>query len=70
MGYVKCKATTKTNVKLSNEEFQRRRHEYLLQISGIVRQHAIPDELIINWDQTGLNLVPAGNWTLEQEGTN
>lgn len=24
---------------------------------------------MINWDQTGLNLVPSGSWTLEKEGS-
>ena len=28
----------------------------------------IPSELILNWDQTGLNIVPASHWTLEQKG--
>jgi len=29
----------------------------------------IPEQLIINWDQTGLSIVPTGNWTMEKEGT-
>ena len=27
----------------------------------------IPAELIINWDQTGLNLVPSSSWTMERK---
>lgn len=34
-----------------------------------MRAHNIPDELVVNWNQTGLNLVSSGNWTLEKEGT-
>lgn len=67
MGYVKRKASTKTG-KLSNEQFEHRQHKFLLEISGMVRAHNIPDELVMNWDQTGLYLVPSGNWTLEKEG--
>ena len=26
----------------------------------------IPNELIINWDQTPLHIVPTGNWTMHQ----
>ena len=26
-------------------------------------------QLVINWDQAGVKLVPPSNWTLEQEGT-
>ena len=32
--------------------------------------HDIPESLIINWDQTGLSIVPNGDWTMEKEGTN
>ena len=28
----------------------------------------IPAELIINWDQTGLNYIPVASWTMESEG--
>ena len=28
----------------------------------------IPPDLIINWDQTGINYVPVGSWTMEKEG--
>ena len=28
----------------------------------------IPHDLIINWDQTGLSIVPSGYWTMEKEG--
>ena len=30
--------------------------------------HNIPSQLVINWDQAGVKLVPSSNWTLEQEG--
>ena len=29
----------------------------------------IPPELIMNWDQTGIKLVPSSNWTMEKIGT-
>ena len=28
----------------------------------------IPDELIFNWDQTGLSIIPTGEWTMEKRG--
>ncbi len=27
----------------------------------------IPDELVINWDQTGIHYVPVSSWTMEKE---
>ena len=35
----------------------------------MVREHDIPDDLVINWDETGLNLVPSDSWTLEKEAS-
>jgi hypothetical protein len=29
----------------------------------------IPQQLIINWDQTGIHYVPVSNWTLEKEAS-
>ena len=43
--------------------------EFLHNIVDIVTLEEIPAELIFNWDQTGLNLVPTSNWTLEHKGT-
>ena len=28
----------------------------------------LPDELAINWDQTGCKLTPGGNWTIDKKG--
>ena len=30
----------------------------------------IPPELILNWDQTGLKIVPSSSWTMDQRGVN
>ena len=67
MGHVKRKGTTKTSI-LGNKVFHEK-NKFLLQISGMVTKHKLPDELVLNWDQTSLQLVPAGNWTLEEQGT-
>jgi len=31
-----------------------------------VAPNDIPDELIPNWDQTGINLVPGASWTMDK----
>ena len=30
----------------------------------------IPDELILNWDHTAINIVPVSTWTMNQKGEN
>ena len=29
----------------------------------------VPEDLIVNWDQTGIHYVPVSNWTMQQEGS-
>ena len=49
------------------EHFMQEKDKYLKSIdsSGNVQN---PPELVINWDQTGINIVPVSQWTIEVEG--
>ena len=67
MGLVKRRGSTQAK-KSSSAEYQHLRSTYLRQISGIVAVHKIPQEMVVNWDQSGINIVPLSNWTMEQEG--
>ena len=33
-------------------------------------KHQIPENLVMNLDQTGCNLVPGGQWTMDEQGVN
>ena len=61
IGYVKRKATTKTMLGLSGEEIETVRRCLLKQVARMVKLRDIPDNLVINLDQTGIKLVPAGD---------
>lgn len=69
MGFVKRKATTKSTPGLSGEDFERVKKGYLKQLARMVKLRDIPDNLIINLDQTGVKLVPTGDWTLAARGS-
>ena len=69
MGYVKRKATTKSTPGMSNKDFEEVKTKYLDQITRVVKLREIPDKMIINLDQTGLKLVPSGEWTMAVEGS-
>ena len=66
MGFVKRRGSTK--VRLTPENFESVRATYLEQIRTTVEFEEIPQEVIFNWDQTGLNYVKASSWTMEKEG--
>lgn len=69
MGFVQRKATTKTKTSLSKSEFELAKKSYLKRIKKAVADAKIPAELVINWDQTGVNVVPASQWTQEEKGS-
>ena len=43
---------------------------FLVDVAAEVLFNSIPQSLIINWDQTGLFIVPTGDWTTEKRCTN
>ena len=67
MGFVKRKANTK--VKLSVEDFEKKKDIFLADIKAIVTMEEIPPKLVLNWDQTGVNIVPASSWTIDRRGS-
>ena len=58
-----------TQAKISPQDFEKQQIKFLQEIVDIVTMEDIPPELIINWDETGLYLVPSSNWTMAQKGT-
>ena len=59
MGYVKRKATSKPKVSVKN--FAEIKADFLLEIKQVIVIDEIPAELVINFDQTGLNTVPVSD---------
>ena len=68
IGMVKHRANTMTKVTVEN--FDELKKLFLLDIRNIVQMDEVPAQVIINWDQTGINYLPASNWTMEQVGSN
>jgi hypothetical protein len=66
MGFVKQKASNAG--KITFHQFKEVKEEYLADITAEVLLNEIPPDLIINWDQTPLNYVPTGDWTMNLAG--
>lgn len=64
MGFVKRKGTK--SVKQLPADFDEIKKKYVEKVSNVVTTFQIPDSLIINWDQTGCQLIPGGDWTMDQ----
>ena len=66
MGYVKRKCSTSGKIPLV--QFEESKEIFLADLTAEVVMNEIPKELILNWDQTGVSIIPTGEWTMEKEG--
>ena len=68
MNFVKRKATTAQS-KYNIDSFKRVKESFLAEVTTIVEMEEIPPELILNFDQTGVKIVPSSTWTMDREGS-
>ena len=63
MGFVKRKASS--SAKITPEEFDKQKKDFLRDVRNVVNMDQIPSELIVNF---GISYVPASSYTMEKEG--
>ena len=63
-----CQRMCTMKAQLPPERVKELKIEFFQSIVTTVVMEEIPVQLILNWDQTGLSLVPPSNWTLERNG--
>ena len=47
-------------------DFEELKEEFLADVEAEVLMNDIPIDLVFNWDQTGIHLVPTSDWTMHQ----
>ena len=67
MKFVQRKATTAKS-KETEKDFAQLKTTFLTDVLSAVVMEEIPPELILNWDQTGIKIVPCSTWTMNQQG--
>ena len=67
MDFVQRKATTAKS-KHTPENFSSLKKYFLDDVATTVLMEDIPPELILNWDQTGIKIVPSSTWTMNTRG--
>ena len=67
MNFVRRKATTSKS-KYKPADFAAVKEQFLNDVVSVMVEE-IPSELILNWDQMGIHLVPVSPWTMEQAGS-
>ena len=56
--------------KFSNASFAKVKKEFLNDLAAVVELEEIPPQLVLNWDQTGIKLVPVSSHTMDRQGCN
>ena len=67
LGYTKRRGNSKS--KILPENFEKIKEQFLIDIKSVVKMEDIPGELILNWDQTAMKIVPSSAWTMEKKGS-
>ena len=67
INFVKRKVTTSAKVEPSH--FKELKEQFLLDIKTVIDMEDVPSDLILNWDHTGINVVPGSQWTMEAKGS-
>ena len=67
MGFTKRRANSKS--KVIPDDFIILKEQFLSDIKTVSLMENIPADLVINWDQTAMKIVPSCSWTMEQKGT-
>ena len=67
MKFVQRKATTSES-KQTAANFTELKESFLADVVATVTMEDIPSELILNWDQTGIKIVPSATWTMARQG--
>ena len=57
-----------TTTKYLVNDFDAIKGQFLADIVMVKELQEISDDLILNWDHTGINIVPSSAWTMDQKG--
>ena len=68
MNFVKYKGTNSAN--LPPSDFEKVKNDFLERVKTVVLQNQIVPQMVINWNQTAVRLVPYSDWTMEEQGSN
>ena len=65
LNFVKRRGSSTAKVSVQN--FEELKEQFIADIKAVVDMEDIPRELIFNWDHTGISIVPGSSWTMESK---
>ena len=66
MCYVKRKGCSEKKIQV--QDFEGIKAQFLTDIKAVVTLEDISDQLILNWDHTGVKILPTSSWMMEEKG--
>ena len=67
MNFVKRRGSSIAKLTVTN--FEAVKEQFILDVNAVVEMEDIPPQLVFNWNQTGISIVPSSSWTMEAKGT-
>ena len=67
LNFVKRRGSSTAKVTVQN--YEELKQQFLLDIRAVVEMEEIAPQLVFNWDQTGISVVPGSAWTMDLKGS-
>ena len=45
------------------------KEQFVIDVNAVIEMEDIPQQLVFNWDQTGISIVPGSSWTMAVKGS-
>ena len=67
MNFVKRRGSSTAKMMVTN--FEAVKEQFVIDVNVVVEMEDISPQLVFNWDQTGISIVPGSSWTMEAKGS-
>ena len=67
MNFVKRRGSSTEKMIVAN--FEAVKEKLVLHVNAVVEMEDIPPNLVFNWDQTRISVVPGSSWTMNATGS-
>ena len=67
VNFVKRRGSSTAKMPVAN--FEAVKEQFIININAVIEMEDIPQQLVFNWDQTGISIVPGSSWTMDVKGS-
>ena len=67
INFVKRRGSSTAKMPVAN--FEAVKEQFVIDVNAVIEMEDIPQQLVFNWDQTGISIVPGSSWTMAVKGS-